>query len=258
MSSIICSSTSIICLSLLFDCVFPLLLYISVISIFVYLLFFATVPFVLLVDRFFFILLYTLVNGLLDIFFAWRCFLFVTFLVTLVFVGLLEVKCYHIGLLFAVASSFTRFMLWSMTGLHLCNHFFSCWFVSSSFASSVSSNIFSSYSGSTILRIVYSCVTFFVNESYSATIRPPSTGVVLSIHLSVHISYIIGTMFWKNKWNASVLFFFFFLILFLSLFCSSSFFFFLCFLACNAGFFSRCLVMYACCCIFHCFVNFSP
>jgi hypothetical protein len=80
----------------------------------------------LLDDLFFCILLYTFVRGFSDIFFGFACFLFVIFLVTVVFAGLFAVKCCHIGLLFSFASSFTRFMLWSMTDLHLCSHFFSC------------------------------------------------------------------------------------------------------------------------------------
>ena len=88
------------------------------------------------------------VSGLSEYFFVFFCFVF--FLDTVVFAGLFEVKCFQIGLLFSLASSFTHFMLWSMTGFHLLIHFFSCWFVSSSCNLIVSSYIFSSSSGSTI------------------------------------------------------------------------------------------------------------
>ena len=65
-------------------------------------------------DCFFCNLLYTLVNGLLDIFFGCTYFTFRTFLETLVFTNFCTVKCCHIGLLCFCASSFTLFMLWSI------------------------------------------------------------------------------------------------------------------------------------------------
>ena len=105
-------------------------------------------------------------------------------------------------------------------------------------------SIFNLSSGNTISLIVYRWVTFLDRESYSATILPPSTGIFLSMCLSVHISVIMGT---------TDLFLFLFLTLVLSLFFLLSLFFFHCFLAYSAGFFSFFLLTYAFCCIFHCF-----
>ena len=82
-------------------------------------------------------------------------------------------------------------------------------------------------------------------------ILPPTTGVVLSTHLSFHNSAMIGTIDLKNAWKCSVEFFFLPSLIFL--FCSSSLF---CFFACSAGFSTFLLVMYAFCCIFCCFVYF--
>ena len=134
----------------------------------------------------------TFVNGLFEYFFVFiRCG-HGSLLDTLVFAGLFAVKCFHIGLLFSFASSFTPFMLCLMASFHLVSHLFSCWFVSSSLEWSDSSYyIFSSSSGSTISLIVYRCVIFFDDKSYSATILPPNTGVFLSMHLSIHISNMI-------------------------------------------------------------------
>jgi hypothetical protein len=105
-----CSSTSCITLSLLVDLFFPNFLYIRDIrSVFLYLL---VVAFLTLLDGLFlFILMYTLVNGLFVILIVLVCFLVESFLDTLVFAGLFAVKCCHMGLLFACASSLTGFLL---------------------------------------------------------------------------------------------------------------------------------------------------
>ena len=139
LSSIICVSTSVIAVSLLIDSCVLFIWYICDISV-VFLYFFFVVGIGLLVDLFFVRHVYTFVNGLFDIFFA--CFLVGIFRDTLVLAGLVAVKCCHMGLLLSCASSFTHFMLWSMTGLHLFIHFFNCWFVSSYLESSVLSYIF--------------------------------------------------------------------------------------------------------------------
>ena len=125
-------------------------------------------------------------------------------------------------------------------------------FVSSNLVASGLLYIFNSSSGSTISFSVYRWVTFLVSESYSATILPPSTGVLRSMHLSVQISYMMGMIAWKKAWNASVLFFFFVILFF---FASFRFLFF-CALAYALGSDSFLLVMNAFCCIFHCFENF--
>jgi hypothetical protein len=140
LSAMICFSTTIADLSPLVGRLSPLFMYICVISgVFVYLTFFVALT--LLDDLFFCILLYTLVSGLLDIFFGFVCFILFSLLETFIFAGLFAVKCCQIGLLFSFASSFTLFMLCSTTGFHLFNHFFSCLFVSSSLVASFSSNI---------------------------------------------------------------------------------------------------------------------
>jgi hypothetical protein len=106
-----CSSTfSCIALSLLVDLFFPSFLYICDIRLmFLYLLVFAVIT--LLHDLFLCILMYTFVNGLFDIHIVRVCFLVESFRDTLVFAGLFAVKCCHMGLLFACASSLTLFML---------------------------------------------------------------------------------------------------------------------------------------------------
>ena len=226
LSSIICVSTSNTVYSLLVDLVFPNLLYNFDTKWLVLYLTFITGS-TLLDDLFFFNLMCTFVNGLFEYFFVFiRCG-HGSLLDTLVFAGLFAVKCFHIGLLFSFASSFTPFMLCLMASFHLVSHLFSCWFVSSSLEWSDSSYyIFSSSSGSTISLIVYRCVIFFDDKSYSATILwyilPPNTGVLRSMHLSVHISNMIGTIAWKNACNSSLFCFCFLLvfvcfILFLSL-----------------------------------------
>ena len=161
------------------------------------------------------------------------------------------IKCCHISLLFSFASSFTLFILWSITGFHLVSHSFNCWFVSSDFSSSELLNIFNSSSDNTISCSVYRCVTFFVSEVYSATTCPPSIGLFLSMHLSVHISCTMRMMAWKNAWKVSVLFFFLF-----DAVVSFAFLFLLLFtLAYVRGCFSFLLFIYAFCCIFHCLEN---
>ena len=107
---------------------------------------------------------------------------------TFIIADLVDVKYRHIGMLWLLSISFTHFMLCSITGFHLVSHFLSCWFVSSNLTSVGPLNIFNSSSSSTISLIVYRCVIFFDKESYSATILPPTTGVVLSMHCSFHNS----------------------------------------------------------------------
>ena len=133
---------------------------------------------------------------------------------------------------------------------------FSCWFVSSNLKASVSLYIFSSSSGSTISFSVYRWVTFLDSESYSATIRPPNTGLFLSMHLSIQITSMAGTIAWKNAWNASVLFFFFDVVLSFA----AVLFLFLCTLLAfyDLGFSIFLLNMNAFCWFFHCFENFPP
>jgi hypothetical protein len=109
LSSITCSSTSVISLSLLVDLFFPSFLYsCNIKSVFLYLLVVADIT--LLDDLFFFSLLYTFVSGLFVILLM-ILFLVVIFLDTVVFAALSDVKCFHIGLLFSCASSYTRFIL---------------------------------------------------------------------------------------------------------------------------------------------------
>jgi hypothetical protein len=115
LSSIICSSTSGTSLFLLLDLFFPSFVYIFVSNgVFLYLTFVVTLA--LLDDLFFCILLYTLVNGLPDIFLGFACFLLGIFLDNFVLAGLYAANFCHTGLLFSFANSFTLFMLWSMTG----------------------------------------------------------------------------------------------------------------------------------------------
>ena len=65
--------------------------------------------------------------------FIFACFLFCIFLETFISAGLFFVKSCQIGLLFSFASSWTRFILWSITGFRLNSHFSNCWFVLSNF-----------------------------------------------------------------------------------------------------------------------------
>jgi hypothetical protein len=118
-----CFSTSSIALSLLVDLFFPKFLYICDIrSVFLYLIVVALIT--LLDDLFLFILMYTLVNGLFVILIVLVYFLFESFLDTLVFAGLFAVKCCHIGLLFACASSLTGLRLWCRQRHHFLGSFF--------------------------------------------------------------------------------------------------------------------------------------
>ena len=99
---------------------------------------------------------------------------------------------------------------------------------------------------------MYRCATFFVSEVYYATIRPPSIGLFLSMHLSVHISSTMGMIAWKNARKASVLVFIFVAVLSFAAFL----FLFLFTQAYLRGCFSFLLFIYAFCCNFHCLESF--
>ena len=71
------------------------------------------------------------------------------------------------------------------------------------------------------------------------------------MHLTIHVSCMIGMMAWKNARKSSVLFLFFVLLSFYV----ASLFFLLCALAYRKGFLCFLLVTCAFCCIFHCFEN---
>ena len=164
LSSILWCCTSKTGCTLLVDLFFPIVVNILVSMLFA-LCFFCITRGALLVDLLFLIRVNTLVNGLLDILFGRACFLVFTCRVTLVFAGLVAVKCLHMGVLCDCAISLTLFILWSMTSFHLFIHFLICWLVASSRIFRVSLNILISSSGSIISRNVYMCVTFFVRES---------------------------------------------------------------------------------------------